>query len=97
MVTEQYGLPYSDHSTVDCGSSSMVLDRRIDGDLCGSSYPDRDYGRGSRSRQVGDCCLVTSELEEDVTMDEVLSDICSITADGDYVSGYLRFSLKGAP
>ena len=97
MVTEQYGLPYSDHSTVDCGSSSMVFDSRTDGNLCGSDYPHCNYGGRAGSWETGDCSMVAPELEEDVTMDEILSDICSITADGDYISGYLRFSLKGTP
>ena len=95
MVKETHGLFDINNSTLDCGGRRMVLNRRTDGNLRGSSYPDRDYGGSTGSRQVGDCCLVTPELEENISMDEILSDICSITADGDYISGYLRFSLQG--
>ena len=91
------GLSDTINRTIDRMRSSMVFDRRTDGDLCGSSDPHCDNGWSAGSRQVGDCSMVTPELEENVTVDEILSDICSITADGDYISGYLRFSLKGTP
>ena len=64
----------------------MVFNSRTYGDLCGSSNPDRDHGSSTGSRQVGDCSMVTPELEEDITVDEILSDICSISVDGDYIS-----------
>ena len=95
MVKEQYGLSNSDYVTSNCGSSSMVLDSRTDGNLCGSSDPDCDYGGRAGSWEISDCSMVAPELEEGLTMDEVLSDICSISVDGDYISGYLRFSLQG--
>ena len=88
-------LSHSNHSTRDRGCGSMVLDSRTYGNLCRSSDPDRNYGRSTGSRQVGDCCLVTPELEEDLLVDEVLSDISSVCADGNHQSGYLRFSLQG--
>ena len=97
MVTEQHGLSDIYHSTLDCGSGSMVLDRWIDGNLCGSSYPDCDYGGRAGSWETGDCSMVTPELEECILMDEVLSDLSSVCADGNHQSGYLRFSLKGTP
>ena len=84
------------HSTFDRGRSGLVFDRGTDGDLCGSSDPDRYHGIGSGDREAGDCCMVAPELEDCISMDEVLSDIVSISADGDYVSGYLRFSQQGA-
>ena len=83
------------HSIIDRDSRSMVLDRGTHGNICGSSDTDRDHGHSTRDRQVGDCSMVAPELEDCFTMDEVLSDIVSISADGDYISGYLRFSLKG--
>lgn len=95
MVKEQHDLSDTYHGSLDRDSRSMVLNRRTDGDICWSSDPHCDYGWGTGSRETGDCSMVAPELEEDVTMDEVLSDICSITADGDYISGYLRFSLQG--
>ena len=95
MVTEQHGLSDFNNGLVDCGSCGMVFYRGVDGNLCRSSDPDRNYGWGPGSRQVGDCCLVAPELEEDILMDEVLSDISSVCADGNHVSGYLRFSLQG--
>ena len=81
--------------TFNRGSGSMVLDCGTSGDICGSGNPDCDYGIGSGDREAGDCLMVAPELEDGFTMDEILSDIVSITADGDYISGYLRFSLKG--
>ena len=89
------GLSNTINGTVDCGSGSMVLDRRTDGDLCGSSDPDCYHGIGSGDREVGDCSMVAPELEDGFTMDEVLSDIISVCADGNHQSGYLRFSLQG--
>ena len=76
-------------------SRSMVLNRRSDGNFCWRSDPHCDYGWSPGSRQTGDCSMVTPELEEDILMDEVLSDLSSVCADGDHVSGYLRFSLQG--
>jgi len=95
MVKEQNGLSNFIHSTLDRWSSSMVLDRGTDGDLCRSSDPDHNHGYGSGDRQAGDCSMVAPELEDCFSMDEVLSDIVSISADGDYITGYLRFSLQG--
>ena len=82
--------------TFNRGRSSMVLDCGTSGDICGSGNPDCDYGIGSGDREAGDCLMVAPELEDCFTMDEILSDIVSISADGDYISGYLRFSLKGS-
>ena len=76
-------------------SRRVVLDRRSDGNLRRRSNPYSNNGGSAGNRQVGDCSMVAPELEESITVDEVLSDICSISADGDYISGYLRFSLKG--
>ena len=76
-------------------SSRMVFNSGTDGDICGSGNPDCDYGIGSGDRQAGDCSMVAPELEDYFTMDEILSDIISVSSDGDYVSGYLRFSLQG--
>ena len=81
--------------TFNRGSGSMVLDRGTDGDICGGSDPDHYHGYGSGDRQAGDCSMVAPELEDCFSMDEILSDIVSISADGDYITGYLRFSLKG--
>ena len=94
-MVNDYGLFDLIHRTIDRGSSSMVLDRGIDGDLCGGSDPDYYHGIGSGDREAGDCSMVAPELEDCISMDEVLSDIVSISADGDYISGYLRFSLQG--
>ena len=95
MVKEQNGLFNFIHVTLDRVGSGVVLDRGTDRDLCRSSDPDCYHGCGSGDRQVGDCSMVAPELEDCVTMDEVLSDIVSISADGDYITGYLRFSLQG--
>ena len=81
--------------TLNRNSSRMVFNCGTDGDICGSGNPDCDYGIFSGDRQAGDCSMVAPELEDCITMDEVLSDIVSISADGDYISGYLRFSLEG--
>ena len=81
--------------TFNRGSGSMVLDRGTDGDICGSGNPDCDYGIGSGDREAGDCSMVAPELEDYFTMDEILSDLIGISADGDHVSGYLRFSQQG--
>ena len=94
-MVNDYGISNFIHRTLNRGSGSMVLDRGTDGDLCGSSDPDHHHGYGSGDRQAGDCSMVAPELEDCFSMDEVLSDIVSISADGDYISGYLRFSLKG--
>ena len=83
------------HSIIDRDSRGMVLDRGTNGDICGSSNTDCDYGFSPGDRKVGDCSMVAPELEDGFTMDEILSDIVSISADGDYISGYLRFSLQG--
>ena len=90
-----YGLFDTIHGTGDCSNSSMVFNCGTDGDICGSGNPDCDYGIGSGDGEAGDCSMVAPELEDSFTMDEILSDIVSISADGDYISGYLRFSLKG--
>ena len=87
---------YTSDCTVDRRSGSMVLDRRTDGDLCGGDSPYRNHGRSAGSRQVGDCSMVAPELEEDVLVDEVLSNISSAGIDGNHVSGYLRLSIEGA-
>ena len=85
----------TDHFTSDCSSRSMVFDCGTDGNLCGSDYPDCDHGGRAGSWETGDCSMVASELEEDVLVDEVLSDLSSVCVDGNHVSGYLRFSLQG--
>ena len=95
MVKDHNGISNVIHSTLDRIGRSMVLDRGTYGDLCRSSDPDCYHGYGSGDRQAGDCSMVAPELEDCVTMDEVLSDIVSISADGDYITGYLRFSLEG--
>ena len=95
MVKVENGLFNFIHSTRDRRDRSMVFDRGTNGDLCRSSDPDCYYGVGSGDRETGDCSMVAPELEDCISMDEVLSDIVSISADGDYISGYLRFSLKG--
>ena len=74
----------------------MALDRRTDGNLRRSNNPYSNHGYGSGDREAGDCSMVAPELEDCISMDEILSDIVSISADGDYVSGYLRFSQQGA-
>ena len=94
-MVNDYGLFDLIHRTINRGSGSMVLDCGTSGDICGSGNPDLDYGIGSGDREAGDCSMVAPELEDCFTMDEILSDIVSISADGDYISGYLRFSLKG--
>ena len=95
MVKEQNGLFNFIHGTLDRCSSRMVQYRGTHGDIRGSSDPDCDYGIGSGDGEAGDCSMVAPELEDSFTMDEILSDIVSISADGDYISGYLRFSLQG--
>ena len=82
--------------TFDRGSGRVVLDRGTDCDICGSSDPDHYHGYGSGDREAGDCSMVAPELEDCFSMDEILSDIVSISADGDYISGYLRFSQQGS-
>ena len=94
-MVNDYGLFDLIHRTINRGSGSMVFDRGTSGDICGSGNPDCDYGIGPGDREAGDCVMVAPELEDCFTMDEILSDIVSISADGDYISGYLRFSLKG--
>ena len=94
-MVNDYGISNFIHRTLNRSSGSMVLDRGTDGDLCGSSDPDCYYGIGSGDGEAGDCSMVAPELEDCFSMDEILSDIVSISADGDYISGYLRFSLKG--
>ena len=94
-MVNDYGISNLIHRIINRSSGRMVLDRGTDGDLCGSSDSDHYNGIGSGDRQAGDCSMVAPELEDCVTMDEVLSDIVSISADGDYISGYLRFSLQG--
>ena len=94
-MVNKYGTSNFIHSTLNRNSSRMVFDRGTDGDLCGSSDPDHYHGYGSGDREVGDCSMVAPELEDCFSMDEILSDIVSISADGDYISGYLRFSQQG--
>ena len=94
MVKGQNGLFNFIHGTVDRCGSRMVQYRGTHGDICGSSDPDRHNGIGSGDRETGDCSMVAPELEDCFTVDEILSDLVSISADGDYVSGYLRFSLQ---
>ena len=94
-MVNDYGISDFTHRTLNSRSSCLVLDRGTDGDLCGSSDPDCYHGYGSGDGEAGDCSMVAPELEDCFSMDEILSDIVSISADGDYISGYLRFSLKG--
>ena len=94
-MVNDYGISNFIHRIINRSSGSMVLDRRTDGDLRRSSDSDRHHGHSAGDRETGDCSMVAPELEDCVTMDEVLSDIVSISADGDYISGYLRFSLEG--
>ena len=95
-MVNKYGLFDTINGIIDRNRRSMVFDCGTSGDICGSGNPDCDYGIGSGDREAGDCCMVAPELEDCISMDEVLSDIVSISADGDYVSGYLRFSQQGA-
>ena len=90
-----YGLVDTDNIVSNRRNRSMVLNSRSDGNLCGSSDPDCDHGWSAGSRQVGDCSMVTPELEEDILMDEVLSDLSCVRFNGDHVSGYLRISQQG--
>ena len=94
-MVDENGISNFIDRTFNRSSSRMVFNCGTDGDICGSGDPDRDYGIGAGDREAGDCCMVAPELEDCFTMDEILSDIVSISADGDYISGYLRFSLKG--
>ena len=94
-MVNKYGLFDTINGIIDRSRRSMVFDCGTSGDICGSGNPDCDYGIGSGDREAGDCLMVAPELEDSFTMDEVLSDIVSISADGDYISGYLRFSLQG--
>jgi len=94
-MVNDYGISDFIHRTLDRGSRSVVLDRGTDRDLCGSSDPDCYHGYGPGDGEAGDCSMVAPELEDCFSMDEILSDIVSISADGDYISGYLRFSLEG--
>ena len=96
MVKEQHGTSDITNITRDRDGSRMVFDCGTHGDFCGSGDPDRHNGHGIRDWKTGDCVMVAPELEDSFTMDEILSDIISVSADGDYVSGYLRFSLQGA-
>jgi len=91
-----YGLFDTIHSTGDRRNSSVVLDRGTDCDIRRSSDPDHHNGIGSGDGEAGDCSMVAPELENCFSMDEILSDIVSISADGDYISGYLRFSQQGS-
>ena len=95
-MVNDYGISDFIHRTLNRGGRSLVLDRGTDGDLCRSSDPDRYHGIGSGDREAGDCLMVAPELEDSFTMDEILSDIVSISADGDYISGYLRFSQQSS-
>ena len=96
MVTEQHGLSDFNNGLIDCGSCGMVFYRGVDGNLCRCNHPHSDHGWCPRGGEVSNCGMVTPELEENVTMDEVLSDIGSVCPNGNYVSGYLRFSVEGA-
>ncbi len=93
---EQHGLSDTTYSISNRRSRRVVLDRRSNGNLRGGTNPYRNNGGSAGSWEVGDCSMVTPELEEDILVDEILSDICSVSADGNHVSGYLRFSLQGA-
>ena len=93
-MVNKYGVSDIINGIIDRRNSSMVLDRGTDCDIRGGSDPDHYHGIGSGNREAGDCSMVAPELEDCFTMDEVLSDIVSISADGDYISGYLRFSLE---
>ena len=94
-MVNDYGLFDFIHRTINRGSGSMVLDCGTSGDICGSGNPDCDYGIRSGDWETGDCLMVTPELEDSIIMDEILSDLSSVCADGNHVSGYLRFSLQG--
>ena len=94
-MVNKYGVSNFINGIIDRRNSSMVLDRGTDCDIRRSSDPDHYHGIGSGDREAGDCSMVAPELEDCFSMDEILSDIVSISADGDYISGYLRFSLKG--
>ena len=94
-MVNKYGLFDTINGIIDRSRRSMVFDCGTSGDICGSGNPDCDYGIGSGDREAGDCLMVAPELEDCFSMDEILSDIVSISADGDYISGYLRFSLQG--
>ena len=95
-MVNKYGTSNFIHSTLNRNSSRMVFDRGTSGDLCGSGDPDRHNGHSTGDRKVGDCVMVAPELEDSFIMDEVLSDLISVSVDGDNVSGYLRFSQQGA-
>ena len=85
----------ANYSIGDRRSRGVVLHRRSDGDLRRRNNPYSNHGSSSGGREVSDCSMVAPELEESITVDEVLSDICSIPVDGDYIAGHLRFSLQG--
>ena len=95
MVMEKHGLSDTDNSIVHCRSCGMVFYRGPDGNLCRCNHPHSDNGGCPRSWEASDCSMVTPELEDCVTMDEVLSNISSVRPNGDHVSGYLRFSVEG--
>jgi len=94
-MVNKYGVSDIIDGIGDCGGSSMVFDCGTSGDFCGSGDPHRHNGHSTGDWETGDCLMVAPELEDCFSMDEVLSDIVSISADGDYISGYLRFSLQG--
>ena len=94
-MVNDYGISDFIHRTINRRNSSMVLDRGTSGDFCGSGDPHRHNGHSTGDWETGDCLMVAPELEDSFTMDEILSDIVSISADGDYISGYLRFSQQG--
>ena len=95
-MVNKYGLFDTINGIIDRNRRSMVFDCGTSGDICGSGNPDCDYGIGSGDREAGDCLMVAPELEDCFSMDEILSDIVSISADGDYISGYIRFSQQGS-
>ena len=97
MVKEQYDLSNSNNGLIHCGSCGMVFYRGSDGNLCRCNHPHSDHGDCPRGGKVGDCGMVAPELEEDILVDEILSDLSSVCAYGNHQSGYLRFSLQGAP
>jgi len=94
-MVNDYGISNFIHRTLNRSSGSMVLDRGTDGDLCGSSDPDRDHGHSAGDRETSDRSMVAPELEDSISMDEILSDFVSVPIDGDYISGHIRFSQQG--
>ena len=94
-MVNDYGISDFIHRTINRRNSSMVLDRGTDCDIRRSSDPDHHHGIGSGDGEAGDCSMVAPELEEDILVDEILSNLSSVCANGNHQSGYLRFSLQG--